>query len=358
MLRKPHSIRSAMFGVAAVGLLLFAFPPVAGAEPFEPRPIPQDVLAEVLKKQQQIAFWGERIQTIFSGDPDREDIVLRQRIFHTPPSDYRIDRLDLPEDKEWHLLAKGEFIYIWGASKKVSVRERSPDQTLGLVLTDTYIELLRKNYLIRASEGPQIADRSTIEIRIDPHYPGRPSIRAWVDSTYGVPLRLEEYGPEGNLYSRYEYRRIRFRPQLRVDELSLPEGVELLPESRAIECSTPGEFLRKTEKHAPLADHLPAGFTLTKVRLGKFGRRRDKEYVQSFFSDGLASFSIFAAPDPEDVPNGKEKPGLRCVSSGQRLEHAFATGWIGVTRIFITGDIAESELLEVLSSVRLESHAP
>ena len=82
-------------------------------------PLPQDPLAELLRKQREIAFIGERFHTEVSSDPEREDVVARQRIRHNPPSDYSIDFLDLPEEREFHVLVKGEKLYEWGERGRV-----------------------------------------------------------------------------------------------------------------------------------------------------------------------------------------------------------------------------------------------
>ncbi len=327
---------------------------LAGGSP-EPGSIPQEVLLEVLKQQQKIAFVGIRTQTLFSDDPEHEDLVFRQRILHAPPDEYRIEFLDRPEGEERFVLAKGEHLYQWETGGRVYISELSPDQTLGLVISETYLDLLRKNYLIRAEEGPKVAGRSTYAVRIDPHYAGRPSIKAWVDSTYGVPLKLEKYDSRGELQATYEYERIRFLARLRVESFSLPEGAETVTEVRGEEYATPGEFLRATGQHAPLSNRLPAGFTLVKIRKG---RRHGQEYLQSVYSDGYASLSIFAITDPEHAPEGRDKPGLRAIRSGSRLGSAYATCWIGDVRVTIMGDVVESEMVELLSTVRLTGNAP
>jgi len=321
----------------------------------EPGSLPQEVLLETLKQQKKIAFVGIRTQTHFSGDPERDDLVYEQRVLHAPPDEYRIDFRNLPEDRERHVLAKGAHFYEWSDGEKVWISARSPDQTLGLVISETYLDLLRKNYLVRAEEGPRVAGRATLAVRIDPHYAGRPSIRAWVDSTYGVPLKLEKYDSRGELVAKYEYQRIGFRTHLRVETFSLPEGAETVTATRGEEYSTPGEFLRGTERHAPLSNRLPAGFTLVKIRKG---RSRGEEYLQSVYSDGYASLSIFAVTDPEDAPEGRDKKGLRAIRSGSRLGSAYATGWIGDVRVTVMGDVVESELVALLPTVQLTGFVP
>ncbi len=312
--------------------------------------IPQDSLIEILKKQEEIAFIGERIHTHISQNRRREDTVYRQRVLHIPPSEYRIDFLDLPDDRESHTLAQGDNLYQWGEGDTVWVSERTEVQTLGLVISHTYLDLLRRNYNIEAEKGPQIAERSTFAINITPMYPGRPSLKAWVDSTYGVPLKVEVFDSRKRLIRRFEYTRIRFGPRLRVETFSLPEGDLVRRESRGTEYLSPEDLKNNTGRHAPVAEHLPAGFTLTRI---VHGFSREREYVQSFYSDGYASFSLFAIENAKRAPEGGEKPGIRDVRSGHRRDYAYASGWIGMIQLTAMGDIAESELLEVLSSVKL-----
>jgi negative regulator of sigma E activity len=315
--------------------------------------IPQDALIEILKKQEEIAFVGERIHTHVSQTRRREDTVFRQRVLHIPPSEYRIDFLDLPGDRESHVLVQGDNLYQWGEGDTVWVSERTEVQTLGLVISHTYLDLLRRNYNIEAEKGPQIAERSTYAVNIVPMHPGRPSLKAWVDSTYGVPLKVEVFDSRERLVRRFEYTRIRFGRRLRVETFSLPEGDMVRRESRGTEYLSPEDLKTSTGRQVPVAESLPAGFTLTRI---VHGFSREREYVQSFYSDGYASFSLFAIENEKRAPEGSEKPGIRGVRSGHRRDYAYASGWIGMVQLTAMGDIAESELLEVLSSVKL--HLP
>jgi len=318
--------------------------------------MPQDVLTDVLRRQQEIAFIGQRFQTHVSSDPEREDTVYRQRIGHNPPSDYRVDFLDLPEGEEYHVLVRCEKLYEWDERERVRVQERSDEQTLGLVISDTYIDLLRRNYLVQAELGPDVAGRRTYAVRIDPLYPGRPSIRAWVDSTYGVPLKVEVYNARAELRARYEYTRIFFRSRLDPAHFEPPAEPQPRSPRRGVECTTPDEFLDETGIHPPLADRLPAGFMLVKIRMDawRFRSGNEQPFLQSVYSDGYATFSIFAEKDHPEPPPGIEEPDLRDVRSGERRGMNYAVGWIGTTKITVTGDIGEAELVEVLSSVKLE----
>jgi len=345
----------AVFLIAAGSLL----PPLRAAACPAAAPPPQDPLAELLRKQREIAFIGERFQTSVSSRPEREDRVFRQRIRHNPPSDYRIDFLDLPDEDEYHVLVTGEKLYEWDERDRVQVRERSDDQTLGLVISDTYLDLLRKNYLIEAELGPEVADRRTYTVRIDPLYPGRPAIRAWIDSTYGVPLKVEVYTDRGQLQARYEYTRIYFRSRL--DRARFDPPAEPEPRTRrGVRCETPDAFLDETGQHPPLADRLPAGFSLVWIRQGVMRQRDGGEqpFIQSFYSDGYASFSIFAEQEHPGGPEETGEEGLREVRSGQRGWFNYAVGWIENTKVTVTGDVGEAELVEVLSSVKLEGQPP
>ena len=312
--------------------------------------IPQDALIEILKKQEEIAFVGERIHTHVSQSRRREDTVYRQRVLHIPPSEYRIDFLDLPDERDSHMLAQGDNLYHWGEGDTVWVSERTEVQTLGLVISHAYLDLLRRNYNIEAEKGPQIAGRSTYAVSIVPMHQGRPSLKAWVDSTYGVPLKVEVFDSRERLVRRFEYTRIRFERKLRVEAFSLPEGDLVRRESRGTEYLSPEDLKTKTGHHAPMAERLPAGFTLTRI---VHGFRREREYVQSFYSDGYASFSLFAIENARRAPEGGENPGIRDVHTGHRRDYSYASGWIGMIQLTAMGDIAESELLEVLSSVKL-----
>lgn len=353
---KPQNGRSALLSRVCVAVWL-SFPGSADALIVpDSDTIPQDVLAEVLKKQADIAFIGERIHTSFSSDPEREESTNRQHVFHAPPDDYRLDYLDLPEDRELHFLAKGDHLYRWRSGDRVTMRERRPEQTLGLVITLTYLDLLRENYRIKADEGPEVAGRLTYSIHITPRVEGRPSLRAWVDRTFGVPLKVEWYDYKGTLEQRTEYTTITFQPTLAVEYFQIPEGAEIRAPSREGFYSSPEELAAQTGLLAPISNRPLSGFRLTEIW---HTQREGEDRVLAVYSDGYASLSIFAIHDPENAPEGVDEPGVRSISSERRRGYAVVRGWIGDTQItLISGRIPESRLVFMLPTVQLTGKMP
>lgn len=337
-------------------MLLGTIPPLRAASASERASIPQDVLAEVLKKQANIAFVGERTRTRFYRDPEREDVTSRQKVYHGPPDAYRVDYLDLPEGREQHFLAKGDHLYVWRSRERVDMRERNPDDTLGLVIPLTYLDLLRENYRIKAEEGDEVADRPTYSVHITPKVEGRPSLRAWVDRTYGVPLKVELYDYKGDLELRFEYSTITFRKSLSAEYFQFPEGAEIRAPSREGYYATPEELAEKTGLLTPIADRPLSGFRLTAIR---HIRREGTDRVQSFYSDGYASLSIFAVQDSEKAPPGVDEPGVRSITSERRRGYAIIRGWLGEVQITIMSrELPESRLIFMLPTIRLTDTTP
>ncbi len=355
---RPENSRSALLSTACIAAC-FCLALAGRADALtvpDSDTIPQDVLADVLRKQADIAFIGERVQTTFSHDPEREDRTNRQHVYHAPPDEYRLDYLDLSEGRELHFLAKGDHLYRWRSGERVTMRERRPEQTLGLVITLTYLDLLRENYRIKADEGPEVAGRLTYSVQITPRVEGRPSLRAWVDRTYGVPLKVEWYDYKGTLEQRTEYTTITFQPTLAVDYFQIPEGAEIRAPSREGFYSSPEELASKTGLMAPISTRPLTGFRLTEIW---HSQREGVDRVQAVYSDGYASLSIFAIHDPENAPEGIDEPSVRSITSERRRGTAIVRGWLGDTQITLISDrIPESRLAFMLTTLQLTGKMP
>ncbi len=315
----------------------------------------QDPLREVLARQKNISFEGERLRVMVRSDSLKSRITNRQLVRHRSDSDYRIDYLDLPEGREYHLLAEGNRVYEWQDDERVQVSERSEDQTLGLVISPAYLDLLEANYRITRRRGETVAGRSTWDLRITGRNPGRPSIRAWIDTEHGVPLRLERYDEQGELYMQTEYQSIRFGVTLEDGVFQLPDQAELRSSSRGTQYDEPEALAEKTGLPAPLLQRPPEGFRLDRII---HLVRRDRQYVQTFYSDGLATLSVFAERRPDEAPVGSTER-VHTVRSGVRGGQAWAQGWIGPDRITLfSDDLSEAELVRSISSAVLATRPP
>jgi negative regulator of sigma E activity len=262
----------------------------------------------------------------------------------------------LKEGSERHMLAVKDHLYEWEGGPRVFMQERGEDQTLGLVVSQTYLELLRENYTIEAVEGNPVAGRETYLVRVVPRYQGRASVRVWVDQTWGVPLRMERYDHTGQVELRMEYESITFKEAVDTDYFKLPEGMKVRPVGRGHRYDTPETFHTQTDRLAPVAGRLPAGFRITEVTASDRG---DRHSVQTFYSDGYSAFSLFAVQGTEEIPLGKDEPGVRAIESGYRRGTAYVRGWIGDVQItLVSSRLPEYELVRIIPSVRLSGKTP
>ena len=177
----------------------------------------------------------------------------------------------------------------------------------------------------------------------------------WIDTEHGVPLRLERYDERGTLYLQTEYQSIRFGVVLEDGIFQLPDQAELRSASRGTQYESPEALAEKTGLPAPLLQRPPEGFRLDRII---HLVRRDRQYVQTFYSDGLATLSVFAERQPDEAPEGSAER-VHTVSSGVRGTEAWAQGWIGPVRItLISDDLAEADVVRSLSSAVLTTHTP
>ena len=152
-----------------------------------------------------------------------------------------------------------------------------------------------------------------------------------------------------------EYQSIRFGVVLEDGIFRLPDQAELRSTSRGTQYESPEALAEKTELPTPLLLRPPEGFRLDRII---HLVRRDREYVQTFYSDGLATLSVFAERRPDEAPEGS-KERVHTVRSGVRGGEAWAQGWIGPVRITLfSDDLTETELVNNLSSAVLASRTP
>ncbi|MFO7768655.1 MAG: sigma-E factor regulatory protein RseB domain-containing protein [bacterium] len=340
---------------AALILFLGTLPAEGGGLPSPGRAdLPQEVLAEVLKKQSETSFEGERVWTYFLTERGK-DSTSRQKVTHRPPTAYRVDYLGQPEGEERHVILSGDRLLDWDEDMKVRVRERDEDDALGLLLTLDYLERLEENYEIRTDRGPKVAGRATYSVRAIPRYKGRPAVQVWVDREWGVPLKMERYDYLGRLGIRMEYSRISFGGEFPDPLFEAPEDAEIREGRPSPVYRSPEELYAAEGQPVPLATVLPQGFRFVEARTTRYNRN---PAVQSFYTDGYADFSLFVI-DQSDPPPGAEQPGIRGLKSVRRGTSNWVMGWLGEDRLAIVSyRLAAAELARILLSVVLERSLP
>ena len=342
-------------GLPVLLLLICAVPTAAAGSPFARAPeIPQDVLAEVLKKQSEASFEGERVWTYYLTGRE-EHPTRRQRVTHRPPTDYRVDYLEQPAGEERHVILSGDRLMEWDEDLKVRLREREADDTLGLLLTLDYLQRLEENYEIRADRGPKVAGRATYAVRVVPRYKGRPAVQVWVDQQWGVPLKMERYDYMGRLGIRMEYSRITFGGEFGDALFEAPPDAEIREGRSSPVYRSPEEFYAAEQQLVPVATVLPKGFRFVEARPTRYNR---KPAVQTFYTDGYADFSLFVIDQP-DPPAGADQPGIRDLKSVRSGTNNWVMGWLGERRLAIVSyRLAEAELARILLSVQLDRTLP
>lgn len=203
------------------------------------------------------------------------------------------------------------------------------------------IDLLLENYSAATAQGPSIAGRDTIELRIVGKSGGRSTRTLWLDRHTGVVLKRTDMNYRGDILERWEVTHIVYSPS--IDEATLRAVQQAMKARRASGAGptpAPREVVNSSGVAAVLPKWLPVGY-----RLAGSGLVMSGQVVQAIYSDGLSPISLYVRRVPW-FARKPSRPTLVEFDTGQAIE------WEGKGfRFVLVGDIDPNILLNIAVSV-------
>ena len=378
-----------------VVLLLLFLPAHVRAEV----PKAEKIFQKLLHSFQTVDFIGKRV--FMSYVPPEGNPVLEEQVIRKAPDKQRIEVISPPEMSGTIMVISGkepnDFVMIRGRERRDTSGDRNRDRPppppptgnapddrsrarhqpfmipmtreIGEFPTEN-VQLLFKNYNVRALEGGRVAGRRTYLLEIDPKLAGKPSRKVWTDAEVGVVLKMEHYDFRKRLRWLFAYDEINFKPGIDESVFRLQEGTQegkeppRPPRWDREELWNPdkgepdlGNIRKRAQLSVVLPDQIPAGFVLRSIYAVKFGNRKN---VHLRYTDGLTILSVFQSSS-EDEKREDRPPlehgsiekinigGVECevISGGPMSILRWSSGGVYSTLI---GELDPKEMAKIASS--------
>ncbi|MFA4029784.1 MAG: hypothetical protein GDYSWBUE_001078 [Candidatus Fervidibacterota bacterium] len=185
----------------------------------------------------------------------------------------------------WHIVAGG----------KVVIQSRDVFKAPWDVNMER-LDLLLQNYRVNVLGKDEVSERECYIISFEPYHGFNPSRKVWLDSGIYIPLKVEDYNPDGSLAWRMEYQEFTLSEHISPSlfQLNLPK------ESKVVNTgfSRRGPFglseLPTDLGFTPLLPTwLPPGYIFDKAFVIEMPPWRGGVSLQLIYTNGLGVISVF-----------------------------------------------------------------
>jgi sigma-E factor negative regulatory protein RseB len=200
-----------------------------------------------------------------------------------------VDRMGTAVTDLSHVPGRGTTVRTVGQDSEATV---APDGRSGSIAdAGRQLTVLRTNYrVVRAADLDCLVAGRATEAVVAYDADGTQAARFWLDAGTGLLLAKELVAPDGTVWSRADFERVRITPgsepaitpAAATDEWSEPFDAEALAAARQGGCPCPEE--------------LPGGLVLLDTRRAPAGVMAEAPVVHQLFTDGLSAVSLFTFP--------------------------------------------------------------
>ncbi|MCS7253898.1 MAG: sigma-E factor regulatory protein RseB domain-containing protein [Armatimonadota bacterium] len=214
------------------------------------------------------------------------------------------------------------------------------------------LDLLLQNYRVNALGKEEICKRECYIVSFEPHYNFNPSRKVWLDADAYIPLKVEDYNPDGTLAWQMEYEEfsiderispLLFQPSISKETKIINWGFSRKGPFRISELPTNLGF-------TPLLPaSLPSGYTFDKAFVIELPGWQGKPVLHLIYTDGLNVISVFESKEAmlgeHPKPHKHGKPMQFFVPQSVVLRH------VGNVRVVFISRISKSVLEQMAQSI-------
>lgn len=315
-----------------------------GAQQAHPRRLPAQVdpaaaalLQAMLQAEKDLVITGVQVTTLYQ--PNRS-ITSVQAITKNGDRAYRMDYQSPPGlagqvlvdngQVEWHYFPRRKTIDV-NPSRLASLRQR-----MGPVL-----RALRQGTLNVQLQGQdQIAGHAVRIVQVSGVGPFAGIRRYWIDPENGAQLKIEIYGPGGQIASTSYYTQVSYFPPLGHAAFAPPR----VPADTKVTTATPRQTLAAVPADSQAGFHvlqpayLPANFKFQTASQTQIG---GEPLIGIQYGDGINVLSLYETPERRPQPDkiARPRPGVLLVRSK------------GI-RLIVIGNLAQPELRKIAQSLK------
>lgn len=294
----------------------------------------------------RVSYEGTKAITVWGGQVQASQV----RIYHEAPNLTRLEYLAAGSQPKRIVIIKGrsEIEYVPARNQVIERSAAQPDEAQ---LTQAVLPQLLANYNVTFGSGDQVAGRDTRIVNVQSKFPGRPSLRIWVDQETRIILRFERYRPDGNLQEASAFISVQFDPTFAPNlfELTPPPGaqVQVHKNGHSMEIA---EIAQRVGFTPQMPAYLPSGFRL--ARSGVITIRGEPAAAFAY-SDGISALTLFESRGAQGLPPRGHPVRIGSVD-GMVASRGNATlvHWnVAGISFTLVGELAEGDLVRIAASI-------
>jgi peptidoglycan/xylan/chitin deacetylase (PgdA/CDA1 family)/negative regulator of sigma E activity len=289
-----------------------------------------------------ITIWGAPVQ------------ASQVHVYHAAPDQTRYEYLAAGNQPGRVVIIRGRTMVEYFPARNQVVERPAPEADEER-LTRAVLPQILTNYNIFFSGTESVAGRETRVINVQSKFPGRPSLRVWVDRDRRLILRFERYRPDGSLQETAAFINIQYDVAFTPDLFTVPAP----PGTQVQQQRPPGrmsiaEIAQRVGFTPQVPSYLPSGFQERGSRVVNVQGQPTATFV---YSDGLTTITLFESRGPQGPPP-RGRPVRIGPVQGTVAPRGVATllHWnaAGVSHTLV-GELPLDELVRVAASVPLVS---
>jgi len=300
-------------------------------------PAARSLLQEMLNAERSLVLSGQQTTVLYR--PLRT-VISQQWVIRNGDHAYRME-YQQPEQMagqvvvdngqlEWHYFPRRKTMEVT-PSRIGRMRDR-----IGPVLR----ALNRGSLSVQITGQDRVAGHDVQIIQISPAGTFRGARRYWVDPTNGAQLKIETYGPDGQLESISYFTQVTYNAPLDRGAFAPPH----VPAETRIVSATPGQTLAAAPSdtqagfHVLQPTYLPAGFRFQSATQSQVG---GEPLIGLQYGDGVTVLSVYENPLRRPQPDKIMHP-----------RHGVLVVRQGGIRLFLIGNLPDAEMSRIAQSLK------
>ncbi len=285
-----------------------------------------------------IQIWGAQVQ------------ASQVHIYHAAPDQTRYEYLAAGNQPGRVVIIKGRTMMEYVPARNQVVERPAPEADEERLTRGVLPQILSNYNVIFAGTEP-VAGRDTRVIYVQSKFPGRPSLRVWVDRDRRLILRFERYKPDGSLQETASFINVQYDPVFAPDLFTVPAppGTQV-QQQRPPGRMTIAEIAQRVGFTPQLPSYLPSGFQQRGSRVVNVQGQQVATFV---YTDGLSTMTLFESRGPQGPPPRGHPVRIGSIQ-GTVAPRGLATllhwnaGGISYT---LVGELPQDELVRIAVSV-------
>lgn len=339
-------LRPLAIALAAIGLLGWvAGVPLEGSAPPGPERAAVSWLRSAATAPRRVSYEGVKTIAVWAGTVRASEV----RVFHRAPDRTRLEYSVVGDQPARIVVIAGRTQDEYVPARRRFIRRIASGPEEGGLLRS--LPQILANYDVRLGPAEFVAGRPAQVIELESKFPGRPTVRLWIDRETRLILRFERLAPGGALQEAWAFLALQVNPPLAPDLFVLVPPPDVRVETRHTHQWLTVADVAKEVGFAPrLPAYLPPGYQLLRVRIFAI---RGTPTAALAFSDGVSTVTLFESRVPQGPPAHGRRVRIGSVDGTVTFRgSAVVLHWnLGGLSFTLVGELAEDELVRIGASV-------